>query len=62
MEGSRSKTSAPRGCCAEASAFLPAPLPPAPPLIAASSQPVAAFKQVFVLSFLFLPLGTVLVL
>ena len=40
---------------------LPLPRLPALPLIAASSQPAAAYKQIFVLSFFFLPLGTVLV-
>ena len=58
-EGSRSKTSAPEAAVRKPQPSCPRP--PAPPLIAASSQPVAAYKQIFVLSFLFLPLGTVLV-
>ena len=58
-EGSKSKTSAPEAAVRKPQPSCPRP--PAPPLIAASSQPVAAYKQIFVLSFLFLPLGTVLV-
>lgn len=46
--------------CLSLSLSLPAP--PPRPLIAVSSQPVAAYKQIFVLRFFFfLPLGTVLV-